>query len=301
MDDTLKRGNVSYIVYLLLINLGFGFSFILIKELMNVNYPIFLLIALRFAIGSFSLHVFKMFKPQRISRKEVFSGCLLGAFLFLGFVFQTTGAALTTPAKNGLFTGLYVIFVPIIVMIAKKEFRWKPLALSLFCFVGVVFISNVFSDIAINTGDLLTIACALAFALHFVFTEKYAPTLNPINFTLIQLTVVALASSLISIATETNLYSIVKMDKYMMIVIFLGLVETGLCLSIQTHIQSKIKADVIAVISCMESVFAVMFAIIFGYDMLTLSLILGAIIIVSSMIISATSKHKLIDSESNRS
>ena len=288
---------MSYIIYLLLINLGFGFSFILVKELMNINYPIFLLITLRFAIGAISLLVFKITKSQRISRKEVFSGCLFGAFLFLGFVFQTTGAALTTPAKNGLFTGLYVIFVPIIVMIAKKEFRWKPLALSLFCFVGVVFISNVFSDIAINTGDLLTIACALAFALHFAFMEKYAPRLNPINFTLVQLTVVALAASLISVATETSLYSIVKMDKYMMIILFLGLVETGICFLVQTHVQAKIKANVIAVISCMESVFAVMFAVIFGYDILTLALILGATIIISSMVLSAISKHNAIGSE----
>lgn len=259
------RGNVKYILLLLLITVGFGFSFILIKELMNANYPVFLLLALRFIIGTGTLAAVKLVRPHPVTRKDILCGGLVGFFILMGFIFQTLGLAYTTPAKSGLYTGLFIIFVPIITMIIRHKFLVTPLLVSIFCFMGVALISNVFSVPTYNMGDFLTTLCAFSFAFQFIFLEKYSPTLNPVNFTIIQLLIVALVSLIISLCTEIDRYSILKLDKYFLIIVFLGFVATGISFLIQTYVQSKISANTVAVVSCMESVFALMFSLIFGY------------------------------------
>jgi drug/metabolite transporter (DMT)-like permease len=285
----IQENKVKYVLLLLLINFGFGFSFILIKELMLVNYPIFLLLALRFLIGSGTLLVFKIIKSYKITIKDIKYGSLVGLFIFLGFILQTIGAFYTTPAKNGLYTGLYVIFVPIILMIIRKNIQLKPLIISFICFLGIAIISNIFSDITYNVGDLLTTLCALSFAIYFILLEKYSSSLNQISFTLVQLITVALISLAISLRMEVDNYYIIKMDKYMSMIIFLGFAETGVSFLIQTHVQSKISANTVAVISCMEAVFAIFFSVILGYDTLTIIMVIGSMIVIFSMILAAKS------------
>ena len=289
----MNKGSGRSICLLLLITLGFGFSFILIKELMNANYPVFLLLALRFLIGTFSLFAFRMIKPFPINKDDVKYGVVVGMALFFGFLFQTTGAAFTTPAKNGLYTGLYVLFVPTITMIRQKKFTLKPVLLAVLCFAGVAIISNVFGDITFNIGDLLTTFCALSFAIQFILLEKYSPSLNPVNFTIVQLATVAIISSVISFLLERDSFSMIKADKYLLMIVFLGLFETGISFLIQTYVQSQITANVVALVSCMESVFAMGFSLVFGYDILSMTLILGSILIIASMVISSISNPEL--------
>jgi len=290
-----------YIILLILVCTIFGFSFVIVKYLLEINFPTFLLLGLRFTIGAgFLLLIRKFIRLPKINEKEIRNGFVLGIVIFIGFALQTFGAIFTTPAKNGLFTGLYVIFVPLIIIIIKRKFSLKPILLAILSFIGVVVVSNVFvGNLSINIGDILTVLCALAFAIQFVLLEKYAPSLNPINFTIIQLLTVAGVSIILSLLTETNFYISIQWGKVLLSLIFLGVFSTGLAYYIQTVVQTKISANTVSVVSCMESVFAIIFSILLKYDVFSMSLLVGSLIIIVSMIISSISNQEnLIGNES---
>jgi drug/metabolite transporter (DMT)-like permease len=55
-------------------------------------------------------------------REDLFAGLRLGAFMFLGYAFQTAGLQYTTPAKSGFVTGSSVVFVPLLLALFWGSF-----------------------------------------------------------------------------------------------------------------------------------------------------------------------------------
>ncbi|GHT06939.1 permease [Bacteroidia bacterium] len=281
----------------------FGIEFIAVKYILVAGYAPFFLLAIRFFIATLALvgfysifNIFRSGKVNSFNKKELLYGVIAGIFLFLSFALQTYGAKYTTPAKNGVFTGLYVIFTPIIVMLITKKFTWKPLLIALVSFVGVMVVSNFFAEqLTINIGDFLTILCAITFAAHFILLEKFLTNSNIdfFNFTSIQLLVVAILSCITAFSFEAiEFHNLILDAKVLWLFLFLGIVCTAFSYFIQTVAQSKLTANTVSVVSCSESVFAVIFGIYFGYDQFSLSLIVGTLIIVVSMVLISISNEK---------
>ena len=57
----------------------------------------------------------------KVKGADLLPGCMIGAFLFLGFVFQTTGALYLSVGKLSFLTALNVIIVPFITFVIFKE------------------------------------------------------------------------------------------------------------------------------------------------------------------------------------
>jgi drug/metabolite transporter (DMT)-like permease len=282
-----------------------GIDFVAVKYILEADYQPFFLLAIRFFVASLALfgfcfifNVFRAGKTMSFSKKELLYGAIAGVVLFLSFALQTYGAKYTTPAKNGVFTGLYVIFTPIIVMLFKRKFTWKPLLIACVCFVGVMVVSNFFAEqqqLTINIGDFLTILCAIVFAGHFILLEKYLTNtdIDFFNFTNVQLLVVAVLSFALSFGLEPLEFYKLELDTTIIwLFLFLGVICTAFSYYIQAVAQSKLSANTVSVVSCSESVFAVIFGICFGYDTMSFSLIVGTIIIVFSMVLTSVSNEK---------
>ena len=293
----------KYILLILFQCAIFGLDFVAVKYILEANYAPFLLLSVRFFIATLTLFgfysIFSFFRSGKIvsfSKKELSYGVIAGLFLFLSFALQTYGAKYTTPAKNGVYTGLYVIFTPIIVMLFRKKFTWKPLLIAVVCFVGVMVVSNFFAEqLTINIGDILTMLCAVTFALHFILLERFLSNsnLNFFNFTNVQLLVVAILSLIISFIIEPTEFHTLRFDTTIILLfLFLGVAGTAISYYIQTLVQSKLSANTVSVVSCSEAVFAVIFGILFGYDLFSLSLVVGTLIIVTSMVLTSISNEK---------
>ena len=57
-------------------------------------------------------------EPRRRVRAVLVPGAILGALMFLGYFLQTEGLARTTATNAGFITGLYVVFTPILGLLA---------------------------------------------------------------------------------------------------------------------------------------------------------------------------------------
>lgn len=300
------RNNLKYKVLIILQCCFFGFAFIAIKNLCLLNVPSFLLIGIRFAIGSLGLFLFNIifgFVKNRTSNREgkkIFNyskpelvlGIIAGVVMFVAFAFQTFGAETTSPAKNALFTDLFIVFTPIISGLVHKRFSLQPLISSLIAITGVLVVLRIFNaEPTFSGGDVLSIICGIVFSIHFLLLEKFAQNskykLNVINFTIVQFVTTAILSILLSLFFEANTYHYIRWGQAIFWLIYAGLIASAVAYVIQFVAQSHISANDTALLSGFEAVFSLVFALIFKLDVFSWSLIIGAGIILIAFILSS--------------
>ena len=247
-----KFDNLKYILLGISECAIFGFSFVILQILFDLGCPSFLLMSLRFFIGFVSLLTFKILIKYKnndlnkinLKKNEVLYGSICGVFLFVAFGMQTYGAYYTTSARNALFTALYVIMVPLLTSFIKRKVSCKTFFVALLCFIGVLVlnIEGVISH-QFNIGDVLSIICAVFFAVHFCLLDSFSKKdIEFINFTAVQIFVVFVLSGIFSLTVEFNLYSFVVWEKAIWWLLFLGVISTAI--TTVTITESSLRSTV---------------------------------------------------------
>ena len=274
-----------------------GLSLVVAYDLLGTGIPPFFLIAITYGIGALTLFAAKMvYRPTpAISRDELRYGVAVGVLIFTAFGLQTLGLVYTTPAKSGLLTILYVIFVPILISVILKKLSVRSILFALVGFAGVLVMSGITGgDASMNIGDMLTIVCAVMFAMQFIALEMFSPRLNAINFTLIQMVAATFVGIVVSLLFESGQYSGMDLAGSWMGLLFMGLIVTGLGFFVQTAVQKKIPSTTISVMCCSESVFALVFSWALGYESVTAPLFVGAVLIVASTVLSSVYERRAL-------
>lgn len=167
----------------------FGATFVVVKGAV-VSLPPLAFIGWRFLLGAAVLFLFA--RPR--GRSIWLDGLLAGTFLFVGFASQTAGLTSTTASNSGLITGLFVVFTPLLAAAVRKKPPAIPTVSGAALSVVGLGLLTVGAGFGFNTGDVLTVVCAIAFAAHIVLLSRLAPRHNVVPFTAVQLLVVALLS-----------------------------------------------------------------------------------------------------------
>ncbi len=175
----------------------FGATFVVVKSALEDIGP-FSFVAWRFLIGALVLTAIAVPKGRRIW----LHGIIAGIALFAGFALQTAGLQETSASNSALITGLYVVFTPFLAAILARRAPspWVVVGAAV-AFGGVVLLTGV-DDFSMGVGDLLTIGCALAFAIHIVILAHYAHQHPVVPFTTVQVTVTAVLAFPLSWALE---------------------------------------------------------------------------------------------------
>src|SRR5207244_2271031 len=101
-------------------------------------------------------------------------GVLAGVALGSGYVFQTWGLRFTTSARSAFITYLLVVFVP---LLAAVVLRRRPHAATLVgvavAVVGLLLLTGGGGG-GLGKGELLTVGCAVAFAVHILILAEVA-------------------------------------------------------------------------------------------------------------------------------
>ncbi len=258
-----------------------GSTFIIVQNALN-DIGVFRFLFFRFFLAFiFMLIIF--YKKISLKKEAVIAAFLLGLFNFTAFATQTFGLLYTSSSIVGLITGLYVIFTPFLAMLIFKE-KVKPHNIigAFLAFFGMYLLTSGNLNFSLGIGEILTLICAIVFALHIVFTEIYARKYN--NYTLVtfQFLFVSLFSLLL-FPTEKP-----KMNfsfNVILALIITSLFATAFAYYVQTTAQKYISATKTAIIYALEPLSATFLGITMG-EKLTIKQIIGAIIIVISTIIS---------------
>ncbi len=259
-----------------------GVTFVQVKDAVAL-YPIFSFLAVRFAIASTALGVPFAARLARLDRRGVVSGVLLGCFLAGGYALQTLGLARTTVTSAGFITGMFVPLTPVFAaVIFRDRIGWAGWAGTALATLGLALLSGVELD---SLGaDLLVLGGAASFALHIVFTSRFAPRYDVAALTLVQILVAFAAFGAIAVGLDP--LTAPRGWTVWGALVVTGLFASALAFVVQTWAQSRTTATRTALIITMEPVFAGLFGYLLAGDRLTAAAWLGCAGILAGILVS---------------
>jgi len=248
------------------------------------HYSPYQSMAVRFLIGALILSIIFHKKLTLLNKRILIKGTILGTILYVAFALQTVGLQFTTPSKNAFLTAVNVVIVPLILFLFyKKQLDKFEITGALLAVTGVGILSLQITG-AINIGDFLSLLCAFAFAFHIIYTAKYVKSVDPILLTLIQLVTAAFIGFII-IAFKNEIVMPFEIRSFSAL-LYLGIFSTTLAYLLQTSAQKFLSETKAAIILSTEALWGMVFSIIILSEIITFRMAVGALLILSAIVIS---------------
>jgi drug/metabolite transporter (DMT)-like permease len=257
-----------------------GYTFLVVQDAV-ARMPVMDFLAWRFVAASLVMIILRPTCLRKVTRLELLRGAGLGTVLGLGYIAQTYGLRYTSAAISGFITGMFVVLTPVMswILLRRKTNRrtWMVVALAT---VGLALLS--LNGWSVGIGDLLTLGCAVFFAIHIVGLGEWSSKYDPYVFSLLQIGTVGVISLIAAIPGGI----VVPPDPGVWkVIVITGVLATAVAFLVQTWAQSLVTATRAAVVMTMEPVFAGLFAVVIGGNRLTLRTLAGAACILAAMLI----------------
>ena len=249
----MPRGGWTASLALVAAALLFGSTFLVVQDAVESAEPLPFL-AVRFAIGAAVLLPLALRRGTADLRTPglLRAGALAGLALTAGYVLQTVGLQYTTSSVSAFLTYLLVVFVPLIVAGATRRLPPWQTAVGVALAVGGLALLGGGPDVGTGRGELLTLACALAFAVHLLALADAAPRLPVAALSAVQFAVVA--GVLVVPGLLTGGYAMGR--GALAAAVYTGVATTGLALGLQAWGQRRVSATRAALILMLEPVSA---------------------------------------------
>lgn len=264
-----------------------GSSFFMMKGAVDV-IPVFFLLAIRFTGGAVLLGLFCWKKWKDFTVDYLWRGAVIGGFLFAAYSVQTFGLAQTTPSKSAFLTSVYCVLVPFLHwMVMKKRPDIYNLLAAVLCVAGVGLVS-LNEGFSVTMGDGLTLIAAFLFASHIVAVAKVSPEKDIYLLTVFQFAFAGLYSWIGGfLFQKLPPASIINGDFLLQMGYFIVMCTT-VALLFQNVGQIWSDPASAAIILSLESVFGVLFSVLFYHDPVTPRLLVGFSLIFVAVVCSET-------------
>ncbi len=234
--------------------------------------------------------------PSGEKKKFAFKDVLIGGIccgipLFLGGNLQQHAFFLDLgPGKVGFITALYMVLVPVagIFMRRKLHFNiWLGVALGV---AGLYLLSVPAGGFTIGKGEIIAICGAFAFAAHILVIDYFCKKVNNIALSCCQFFVAGILSIIcMFIFEEPNAGDIMGAA---VPILYAGIMSCGVAFTVQIFGQKYSDPTVASILLCLESVFAVIFGLIFLNDKLNSRETIGCVIMFTAILLTQISAEK---------
>jgi drug/metabolite transporter (DMT)-like permease len=263
------------ILALLVVTLVWGTTFPAMKGLTAHFSPVWIIFA-RFALAAVLLAPFLW----RARRADIAAGAALGVVLFVCFMGQVEGLALTSSNRNAFICGLNVLVVPLLGVLAGR-LPERRLVLALALAVGGLA-ALCWDGGGWGRGDSLALVAALSFGVYVKMMEVRTQKAARLLAREVPRTTIEASQDYANYWTHIGH----GLAQYWWNLAYLGVVATAAIISLQTWGQSRTTANEAAVIYSFEPAAAAFFAFFWLGEELSPRAWLGAALLISGMIVS---------------
>ena len=279
----MKKTSIAAIS-LMVVAASWGFGFVWMKDAIE-RQPYFDFLALRFTIAAGVMFLIRPQLVRHINLNFLNRGVLLGVALGLGYVTQTIGLEQSTAAITGFFTGLYIVLTPVFAwLLLRQKIASKVLLGVIIATIGLGVIT--LGGLGFDVGTISLLACAILFALHIVGLGRWSPGRDTYALTVVQLATVAVICWIGALFNPSDPGFQAPPDADVWnAVLFTAIFATAIAFFVQTWAQSIMDASRVAIILTTEVVFAALFAVALGQEVLSLRTVIGGALMVIAMLI----------------
>ena len=210
----------------------------------------------RFLLGALVILPFMHFR-FKLNHKQFFYSALAGVFITGGSVFQQAGLALTTAGNAGFITGMYVIFIPLILIIVfRRRSGWMTWVAALIAVIGM-FLLSANGSLTLAPGDLLELVGAVFWASHVILIEYAMSETDALPFAIGQYLTAGVLSLILGLIFDWK--TAPGLLPAWWAVAYVGIFSVAVGYTLQVKAQRIAPATDASLIMSMESVFAALF------------------------------------------
>jgi len=293
--NSIKKRNLIGQLLLLYSVIAWGSSFTILKDAMD-TLPGFFIIGVRFTIAGLVFGLIFIKKIIKMDKKTLVNGLILGLLVALAYFTQTWGLKYTTPSKNAFLTATYCVLCPFIAwLVFKKKPKIYNVISAVLCIVGtglILLSGNKEEGGSLQLlGDGLTIVCAVFFSLQILFIDRFNERKSePIALLTVHFFVIGFFMLIMSAIFELPQVGIegYKMNGEQLWKVAYLTFACSIGAQTSQYFGQRLMGPTgqAAIIQSLESVFGVIFAVILGAEKLTVTLIIGFVIVFIAMLIS---------------
>lgn len=294
MQTTLRRANGSGLATLALVGVTatWGSTFFLIKGLLE-RVPVLDFLAVRFAIATVALLVIAPKAVARLSPRARRHGVLLGLVYGVAQILQTTGLQHTDASVSGFVTGMYVVCTPLLgALLLRQQVGAATWVAVLLATGGLAVLS--LRGLAVGYGEALTFAAAVLYAVHILGLGAWSTARDAFGLTVLQMAVI---TAVCCLATVTDGVQLPTTSTDWAALVYMALIAGALAILAQTWAQAHLAPTRAAIVMTMEPVFAALFAVWFGDELLTAKMLLGGGLVLSAMYLVELGPRRKVEGE----
>lgn len=268
-------------VLLVIVTFFWGITFVVVKQALANASPLAFIAARFLVAGALLFLVLGRKWPQW---RALLPSLILGVTLFAGYFFQTWGQEYTTPSKCAFITSFSVVLVPFMLAACGVPMRGASGVGALMGLAGIYLLVTPDGISAVNRGDVLTLFCAIAFALYIVLLGRYSrehsyADLVPVQILLVG--ILGLAGWPLSHGWRLH------WTPYLAVAVGITAVfSTAFAFAVQNWAQRYVPAAHTALIFALEPVFAALTSFLVMRERLGLRLLGGSALILAGIVIS---------------
>jgi drug/metabolite transporter (DMT)-like permease len=241
-----------------------------------------------------ALLVLALLRPQlfkQATRREWLLGFMLGLLNGVGNVFQVWGLSFTSPALSGFFTSMASLWVPVIALIFLRRSSSGAIWLGLLLGISGLAVLGIDTSkgIRLGQGEALTALSSLIFAVFILILDHAGKQVRGSHLTLGLIAGAGLPMVPLTLAVSANGEGIGAWFDWLLLVlsdpamirdvVLLTILSTVVATHLMGTYQPLVSANRAALIYLLEPVFAATLSVIVGYDMVTLRLVVGGLLI----------------------
>ncbi len=283
--------------FLFLATFFWGTTFVITK-LAVADVPPMLYLAMRFGLATviFALALGRKIFP--VKRETLVASFWVAFWYFLGFLAQTVGLKFTTASKSAFITGAYVLFVPLLQAMLKRQSPplqiWIAAVLS---FIGLYLLSiesESLFETNFNVGDWLTLLCAVSYGIYIILVDRLTTKKSlddephlPIKLAFVQVLFCAVASLVSSVTFEAPTVSADTI--FYLLLLYISIFPTIVSTTLQVSFQKDTTPARAAIIFMCEAVISAALAAVFLKESLGTVALIGAGVMLIGLVMSERS------------
>ena len=183
-------------------------------------------------------------------------GICCGLCLAIASSLQQLGIQYTTVGRAGFITACYIVLVPIfnLVLFRKKcsPLIWFSVVLS----VAGLYLLCMQGTFALGRGEILVMLCAVAFSIHILIIDYFAPFVDCVKMSCIQFFVCGIVCAVPAFLLEHP--QLTSMLQAWMPILYAGVLSSGVAYTLQIIGQKNMNPAIASLLLSMESCFSVL-------------------------------------------
>lgn len=222
---------------------------------------------------------------QPVNRKKLLLyGFICGLCLWIASTLQTYGLAdgITT-GESGFITALYIIFVSVCGIFTGRKLSGKIICGVVLSMAGMYFLCLFGNGFAFSRGHLITLLCAVIFAVHILVIDKFSPQTDGVKLSCMQFFVAGILGCCAMFLLENPQWIAIK--QCWLEIGYAGIMSCGVAYTLQIVGQKYTDPTSASMLMSLESVFSALAGWILLGQSMTVFQVSGCILMFAAIVL----------------